>query len=76
MGTKVIDLYMKMVGFDYLHETMAPLIDEVLKDKESCEVDPTRLSKGEDIKKNQKRLVAYTKKFFDRILASVDNCPA
>jgi len=75
LGTKVIDLYMKMVGFDYLNETLSPLIDEVYRDKESCEVDPTREKNPDVIKKNQKRLIMYTKKFFDRIQYSVDNCP-
>lgn len=64
-----------MVGFDYLQETLTPLIEAVYADKESCEIDPTRLEKGEDIKKNQKRLIAFTKKFFDCISNSIDHCP-
>jgi len=75
LGTKVIDMYMKMVGLDYLHYVLAPLVEEVLNDKDSCEVDPTRLGRGEDIKKNQKRLLTYSKQFFDRIRESVPKCP-
>lgn len=75
LGTKVIDMYMKMVGLDYLHYVLAPLVEEVLNDKDSCEVDPTRLGRGEDLKKNQKRLLTYSKQFFDRIRESVPKCP-
>jgi len=67
---------MKMVGYDYLLETLTPVIDEILASKESCEVDPTRLQKGEDIKKNQKKLISHVKKVFDHIVSSIDSCPS
>ena len=67
---------MKMVGFEYLQETLTPLVSEVLSDEEGCEVDPTKIEKGEDIKKNQKRLITFTQKFFDKIKQSTSECPA
>ena len=64
-----------MVGFDFLQETLSPLVEEVYADKESCEVDPSHLEKGADIKKNQKRLINYSSRFYQAIEDSVDKCP-
>ena len=68
-------MYMKMVGLDYLEFVLGDLITDVMNDKESCEVDPSRLSRGEDLKKNQKRLINYCKAFLDRITESINRCP-
>ena len=75
LGTKVIDMYMKMVGLDYLNYVLGNLVAEVMNDKESCEVDPTRLGRGEDAKRNQKKLIGYCKAFFNQISTSVKRCP-
>ena len=38
MATKAIDVYMKMVGSDYLRSTLGDLIKSVVTSKRSCEV--------------------------------------
>lgn len=66
---------MKMVGLDYLQEVLGPLVDEVLQDAASCEIDPSKTEKGEDVTVNQKRLQYFVAKCFDTIDQSTARCP-
>ncbi|KAF2069743.1 hypothetical protein CYY_008934 [Polysphondylium violaceum] len=75
LATKSVDLYMKLVGIPYLSQTIGPLIKKIYSSKKSCEIDPTKLEKGEDIKKNCKNLLSWVKKVTAAILGSINNCP-
>ncbi|EGC28522.1 hypothetical protein DICPUDRAFT_160044 [Dictyostelium purpureum] len=75
LATKSVDLYMKLIGIPYLAQTIGPLIKKIYSSKKSCEIDPTKLEKGEDIKKNCKNLLSWVKKMTNAILSSVNNCP-
>ena len=37
---------MKLVGMPYLFSVLKPVMDDILKQEKSCELDPTRLEKG------------------------------
>ncbi|KAJ3414308.1 Ras GTPase-activating protein 1 [Chytridiales sp. JEL 0842] len=76
LGTKMMDQYMKLVGMDYLHSTIGTIIRSILKNKEACEVDPTRVDGLEAAKRNHKRLMLLVVNVWDAILKSVDNCPS
>eukprot|EP00027_Filamoeba_sp_ATCC50430_P007526 CAMPEP_0168558086 /NCGR_PEP_ID=MMETSP0413-20121227/9777_1 /TAXON_ID=136452 /ORGANISM="Filamoeba nolandi, Strain NC-AS-23-1" /LENGTH=757 /DNA_ID=CAMNT_0008589173 /DNA_START=81 /DNA_END=2354 /DNA_ORIENTATION=+ len=73
--TKALDVYMKFVGLPYLHSTLRPLIKKLFLSKSSCEIDPSRLEKPEDLKKNQKKLLSWVTKIFQAINSSLDRCP-
>jgi len=75
LTTKVIDLYMKVVAMNHLHSVVTDLVEEVYKDKESCEIDPSRLEKSEDIEENTKRLISYCTRFFEAIASSIGKLP-
>ena len=75
LSTKVVDIYMKMVGLDYLKDVLSHFVHEVINDPNSCEIDTARLSKGEDLAKNQQRLQDYVSTAFRLIANSVDQCP-
>ncbi|EGG23380.1 RasGTPase-activating protein [Cavenderia fasciculata] len=75
LATKSVDLYMKLIGLPYLANTIGPLIKKIYVSKKSCEIDPTKLEKGEDAKKNAKNLLSWVKKMVSAILASADQCP-
>eukprot|EP01132_Coremiostelium_polycephalum_P005419 gene5419-6758_t len=75
LATKSFDLYMKLIGISYLSQTIGPLIKKIYSSKKSCEIDPTKLEKGEDIKKNCKNLMSWVKKMTTAIFSSVNNCP-
>ncbi|KAJ3052857.1 Ras GTPase-activating protein 1 [Rhizophlyctis rosea] len=75
LTTKAVDQYMKMVGMEYLHSTLGPLIKAVIKSKDSCEIDETRVDDPEEMKRNQKRLLDHASVFWSTIQKSVDQCP-
>ncbi|KYR02117.1 RasGTPase-activating protein [Tieghemostelium lacteum] len=75
LATKSVDLYMKLIGLPYLTATIGPHIKKIYSSKKSCEIDPTKIEKGEDIKKNGKNLLAWVKKITHSILSSVNHCP-
>ena len=75
LTTKVIDLYMKMVGSEYLRSTLVALLEEVYSDTESCEIDPERLEKGQTVAENHPRLTIYVIRFWEAIAGSVSKCP-
>ena len=66
---------MKMIAMSFLHNTLRNLVKTIYKETQSCEVDPTRLEKGEDIKKNWKRLNNYITLFWETIANAADKFP-
>lgn len=75
MSSKAVDVYMKLVGLQYLHETIGGVIKEIITSKKSIEVDPTRLDKGEDIKKNWKNAKAIVSEVLALIFKSHEKVP-
>jgi len=66
---------MKTIGHQYLENTIGHVINQVYSSKDSCEVDPTKVEKNDDIKKHWKKLLEYVCKIWDAIKKSADNCP-
>jgi len=75
LTTKVIDLFMKVVGMPYLHGVLTDLLIQVYEDKGSCEIDPARLEKGEDLETNVARLLGHLSRIFSAISDSIDQIP-
>ncbi|KAF9984765.1 hypothetical protein BGZ75_003695 [Mortierella antarctica] len=48
--TKALDAYMRMVGTEYLDDTLGDILREICKNKVTCEVDPSKLEKNEDLR--------------------------
>ncbi|ORX55529.1 hypothetical protein BCR36DRAFT_188243, partial [Piromyces finnis] len=76
LTTKIIDQYMKLIGNRYLNNTLKRQVQNVYATKESCEVDPSKIDKSEDIKKHWKKLLGYVNNFWDAIRQSVNKCPS
>ena len=66
---------MKLIGLPFLHKTLANIIEEIYLSKKPCEVDPTRLEKTDDIKKNFANLVGCVEEVSSAIIASAPECP-
>lgn len=75
MASKGIDVFMKTSGFEYLRATLGNLIREIITSKKSCEVDPTRLTKGEELEKNWKNLESYVMSAINAVVNSAALCP-
>jgi len=76
LTTKIIDQYMKLVGSRYLSNTLKRQIQNIYNLKESCEVDPSKIDKSEDIKKHWKKLLSYVNNFWEAIRQSLPKCPS
>ena len=76
MVTKSLDSFMKLVGGNYLHSVLAPLLSEISHKKtKSMEIDPTKMDKKQNAKKNKQQLRATAISILERIFDSVDDCP-
>jgi len=75
MASKGIDVFMKLTAMPYLHKTLKTTVEEIIKAKEPCEVDPTRLDKSADVSKNLQNLLSNCDKCFQSILDSASDCP-
>ncbi|KAG0349200.1 hypothetical protein BG004_000855 [Podila humilis] len=49
--TKALDAYMRLVGTEYLDDTLGDILRAICKNKAACEVDPSKLEKHEDLKR-------------------------
>lgn len=47
MATKTLDVYMKLIGMDYLREVLQPHIREIIKSNRDCEIDPMKVEGGD-----------------------------
>jgi len=75
IGTKAIDQYMKVIGMEYLEKTIGDVVRGICDSKYSCEVDPTRLQKGEDLNQNWQRLIGFVTNVWNCISKSGNDIP-
>ncbi len=77
--TSLLSSYAKTVAKKYLTKTLTSLIHNVCQlydEGKSFEVDPARLKEGEVLAENADQLVTTTRSFLEKILRTVDECPA
>jgi hypothetical protein len=75
LATKTFDYYLKLVALPYLRNTLEETIKEIYVTKKSCEVDPTRLEKSEDLPRNFANLHGFAEEICSRIFQSLEQCP-
>lgn len=76
LASKTMDQFMKVTSIPYLQATIGSLIKEVFDDRHSCELDPSRLDKGADVRGNCKRLLNCLEAFWAAIRGSAAHAPA
>ncbi|KAG0081732.1 hypothetical protein BGZ90_005375 [Linnemannia elongata] len=59
--TKALDAYMRLVGTEYLDDTLGDILRSICKNKVACEVDPSRLEKNDDLKTQWRILMLHTR---------------
>jgi len=73
--TKAMDFFMKYAGKDYLAWAVGPILTDINSQRISCEVDPSKAQKTDNISKNVKVLSKYCQMLLDRIFESAERCP-
>ena len=61
---------MKLVAMPILHDVLKPVMDELISANRSCEIDPSRLEKGEELEANRTVLTAYIEWTANRIFGA------
>ena len=73
--TQALDFHMRRLGKEFLEEVLSDKVLEINALNPDCEVDPSRLSHGEDASKNWTQLIALTTSVWDSISDSANRCP-
>lgn len=73
--TKALDLHMRRLGKAYLEETIGERLREIDESDPECEVDPSRVSRTEDLDRNWRTLIGLTTGVWKSIALSVSRCP-
>eukprot|EP00743_Colponemidia_sp_Colp-15_P006314 GILK01006793.1.p1 GENE.GILK01006793.1~~GILK01006793.1.p1 ORF type:complete len:2194 (+),score=417.78 GILK01006793.1:164-6583(+) len=75
MPTRMLHVYTKRVGQDYLRSVLSPLISWVIEQQVNCELDHSRLKENEDRTKNLENLRNMATYFLESIFQSLNQCP-
>ncbi|KAJ3039290.1 Ras GTPase activating protein ira2 [Rhizophlyctis rosea] len=77
MATRLLTIYARQTGLEYLRQTVQPLLDELLERGApmSFEVDPVKLSPHDDPEVNMRNLKLVAQAFLDSILGNVGHVP-
>ncbi|KAF9437305.1 hypothetical protein BGZ76_001254 [Entomortierella beljakovae] len=75
--TKALDAYMRLVGTEYLDDTLGDILRNICVNKIACEVDPSKLEKNDDAytKAQWKALMHHTRTCWRAVIESVDQFP-
>ena len=75
IATKVNDMYLKLIGLEYLSKVLSPSLTFLYKTSLPLEVDPSRLEEGMDLDANWKYLKIVANEICDAIFNSVPLIP-
>ncbi|KAF9320931.1 hypothetical protein BG003_004213 [Podila horticola] len=73
--TKALDAYMRLVGTEYLDDTLGDILRAICKSKIACEVDPSKLEKHEDLKTQWRILMSHTRTCWRAVTESISHFP-
>ncbi|KAF8921697.1 hypothetical protein BGZ58_003995, partial [Dissophora ornata] len=73
--TKALDAYMRLVGTEYLDDTLGDILRNICDSKIACEVDPSKIDKNDDIKMQWKTLMYHTRVCWRAVTESVNHFP-
>jgi hypothetical protein len=72
---KMVSYYAQLVGQQYLHDTLGPIILDFCTSTRSPEIDPLRLKPTDNVEENRQYLELLCDTLFKVILASIEQCP-
>lgn len=73
--SKMMDEAMRLSGLHYLHQTLRPVLAQILAEKKPCEIDPSKVKDRSAVDTNLHHLQDYVEKVFDAITKSAVRCP-
>ena len=73
--TKTLDIFMRRTEPEYLEDTVGDIIRRIVNEEIKCEVDPSKLHAGDDLRENWRVLNSLTREIWTAIHESAANCP-
>ncbi|KAF9166003.1 hypothetical protein BGX20_000378, partial [Mortierella sp. AD010] len=73
--TKALDAYMRLMGTEYLDDTLGDILRGICRKKIACEVDPSKIDKKDDIDAQWKTLMFHTRTCWRAVTESVPRFP-
>ncbi|XP_076342318.1 uncharacterized protein LOC143242718 isoform X3 [Tachypleus tridentatus] len=74
-ATKASEAYMKLLGNEYLQNTLRDFVKSVLEFEDDCEVDPSKVPNENILQKQQKNLLRFVEEAWNKITSSAPNLP-
>ncbi|KAL7734735.1 hypothetical protein ACLKA6_011023 [Drosophila palustris] len=73
--SKMMDEAMRLSGLHYLHQTLRPVLSQIVAEKKPCEIDPSKVKDRSAVDTNLHNLKDYVERVFDAITKSAERCP-
>lgn len=76
--TKSIELYLRLVGAEYLEASIGDVVRRICEDRVEIEIDPSKVRPGvkeKETLRNMRELQEWTKKLWDAISRARGKCP-
>lgn len=75
VATKLMAAYTKLIGSQYLKDTLSKPLEYLLQTPLDFEVDPTKLTPGQNREANMKNISEVSNMFLKSIISSLEACP-
>lgn len=75
VATKLMAAYTKLIGSQYLKDTLSKPLEYLLQTPLDFEVDPTKLTPGQSREANMKNINEVSNTFLKSIIGSLEACP-
>ncbi|XP_017091021.2 GTPase-activating protein [Drosophila bipectinata] len=73
--SKMMDEAMRLSGLHYLHQTLRPVLAQIVSEKKPCEIDPSKVKDRSAVDTNLHNLKDYVERVFEAITKSANRCP-
>ncbi|XP_060653906.1 GTPase-activating protein [Drosophila nasuta] len=73
--SKMMDEAMRLSGLHYLHQTLRPVLSQIVAEKKPCEIDPSKVKDRSAVDTNLHNLKDYVERVFEAITKSAERCP-
>ncbi|XP_038073603.1 ras GTPase-activating protein 1-like [Patiria miniata] len=75
LATTLMDKYMKITAQEFVQHALHNVIIKIMESKHSCELNPLKVEKGDDVSENCQYLLEFLKEIIESIFVSASMCP-
>ncbi|XP_033634432.1 ras GTPase-activating protein 1-like [Asterias rubens] len=75
LATTLMDKYMKITAQEFVQHALRDVIIKIMESKHSCELNPLKVEKGDDVAVNCQHLLEFLIEIVESIFNSANKCP-